>query len=144
VETAGVAILAVIVALVFGNAVARYGLRSPIIWSDEIVISLMPWLAMCGVFLSVRRRQLIRIDFFVNKLHYMLAAFLTTMAYVLSSAMFVYFAFISFDFLSLFGMDRTVYLRIPRGWFISAFTVGAAAVAIAFLINAVRAAQRRD
>jgi TRAP-type C4-dicarboxylate transport system permease small subunit len=34
---------------------------------DELIIAIIPWVAMSGLFLAVRRRNVIRIDFFVDK-----------------------------------------------------------------------------
>lgn len=137
-EIAGVAVLVSIVALVFGNAAARYGLNRSAVWADELVISLIPWLAMCGMFLSIRRRQVIRIDFFFAKLPAPVQKPVIILADLISAAAFAYLAVISFNFLSLFGGDRTVYLKIPTGWFTSAMVIGSALAALAFLADILR------
>src|SRR5690606_15399552 len=68
VEFLGVAVLVAITLLVFANAFLRYTFNSGIIWADEIVIALVPWLAMLGMFLSVRRREIIRIGFLIDRM----------------------------------------------------------------------------
>ena len=138
VEAIGVAVLATIVVLVFSNAVGRYAAGAPIIWADELVIALVPWLAMSGVFLSIRRRQVIRIDFFVEKLPLMFRRAASTSAAMLSAAAFTALAYYSFTHVSLFGMDRTVYLKLPTGWFTSAMVIGAVAAALALVVDLVR------
>ena len=135
-EVIGVATLGTIVALIFLNAVGRYAFATPILWAEELVIALIPWLAMTGVFLSVRRRAVIRIDHFVERLPRGLRSVLSVFASVLASAAFVYLAIHSFDYVKLFGGDPTTYLELPTGWFTSAMVIGAAASALAFALDA--------
>lgn len=137
-EVLGVAVLAVLLALVFSNAVGRYLGGHMIVWADEMVISLMPWLGMLGMFLSIRRRQVIRIEYFVNNMPPRLARAVLLFADVMSAAIFFYLAVISFQYVQLFGADKTIYLRIPTGWFSSAMVIGAAAAALAYAAHFVR------
>jgi TRAP-type C4-dicarboxylate transport system permease small subunit len=132
-EVIGVAAIATIVALIFLNAVGRYAFAAPILWAEELVIALIPWLAMTGVFLSVRRHAVIRIDHFSNMMPNQLRSALSIFGSVLASAAFVYLAFHSFDYVKLFGGDPTTYLELPTGWFTSAMVIGAAASALAFM-----------
>ncbi|MGI9437634.1 MAG: TRAP transporter small permease [Geminicoccaceae bacterium] len=134
-EVLGVAALLTIVALIFLNAVGRYAFAAPILWAEELVIALIPWLAMTGVFLSVRRRSVIRIDHFSNKMPSPMRSAVSVFGNVLASAAFVYLAFHSFDYVKLFGSDPTTYLELPTGWFTSAMVIGAAASALAFALN---------
>lgn len=134
-EVMGVAALLTIVALIFLNAVGRYAFAAPILWAEELVIALIPWLAMTGVFLSVRRRSVIRIDHFSNKLPRPIRSAVSVFGSVLASAAFVYLAFHSFDYVKLFGGDPTTYLELPTGWFTSAMVIGAAASAVAFALD---------
>ena len=67
VELVGVSLLAGILAIIFINALTRYALNYSFIWAEEVVIGLVPWLAVTGLFLSVRRRQMIQIEFFLEK-----------------------------------------------------------------------------
>ena len=67
-EIIGVSALAIIVLTIFANAVGRYAFNWSIIWAEELVLLLVPWLAMTGVFLSVRRGTMIRIEYFFEKL----------------------------------------------------------------------------
>ena len=142
VEIAGVSVLLAIVALVFFNASSRYAFNFTFIWGDEMVIGLLPWLGMCGMFLSIRRRQ---IEFFTLALPEWLRRPISLFASVLSAAVFVYLAYVSFQYLQLFGGDKTIYLRLPRGWFTSALAIGSALAALAYTIELIRELrQRRD
>ncbi|MGA0777286.1 MAG: TRAP transporter small permease [Gemmobacter sp.] len=143
VEVLGVAVLATILSLVFLNALGRYTGSFILIWGDEIVISLLPWLGMLGMFLSVRRRQIIRIDFFVEKLPAAPRVAINFMASILAAATFVYLAMASFDLMKFFGNDRTIYLQIRKGWFMSALVIGPILAALAYLLMAWEQVRRR-
>ncbi|BCJ90646.1 hypothetical protein IZ6_13810 [Terrihabitans soli] len=139
---AGAAIIIAITALVFGNATSRYIFNFTAIWADELIVALMPWLAMCGVYLSIRQREMIRIDYFVEKFPPKIKRVITMLSQVFSAAVFAYLGFGGFQYLNLFGGDLTLYLELPTGWFTSALLIGSALVAIAFLIEAVRDFQK--
>jgi TRAP-type C4-dicarboxylate transport system permease small subunit len=142
-EVIGVTTLAAIVVLVFGNAVGRYLAATPIIWAEELVIAIIPWLAMSGVFLSVRRRNVIRLDYFVAGLPGHFRTAINIFVAILSAAAFTALAFYSFQFLSLFGRDTTIYLRLPTGWFKAAMLIGSVAAAVAFLVGLLQEHRRR-
>lgn len=147
VEVAGVTLLAGIVLLVFFNAAGRYLFQFTFLWADEVVIGVLPWLGMCGMFLSIRRRHVIRLDFFVHKLPEVVRQPALLFAYTLSAAVFVYLAIVSFDYLQLFGGDRTIYLKLREGWFTSALVIGSAMAALAYayeLFRDLRARRSED
>jgi len=143
-EILGVSTLAIIAILLFANAVGRYAFNYPVIWAEELVIESIPWLTMCGVFLSVRRRQIIKIEFFVSMLPAHIRRAASVFASIVSAAAFTYLAIHSLAYVSLFGSDPLDYLRIPTGWFSSALMVGAAATVLAFVVEALRTQVRRN
>jgi TRAP-type C4-dicarboxylate transport system permease small subunit len=144
VEFFGVLVLAAITLLVFANAFLRYTFNSGIIWADEVVIALVPWLAMLGMFLSVRRREIIRIGFLIERLTPRSRRLLLIMTELASTVAFGYLTIVSFSYLSLFGADRSVYLSLSKGWFTSAMCIGAGLVCLAFLAEAVMHFRRVD
>lgn len=135
-EAAGVAVLATIVFLVLFNAIGRYAFRYTFIWGDEVVLSLLPWLGMLGMFLSVRRRQIIRIDILASSASPPVKRVLDLLASVFAAAVFLYLALVSFQYLQLFGGDRTIYLKLQKGWFMSAMAIGPLLAAAAYLVLA--------
>ena len=141
-EVVGVGALGAIVTVIFANAVGRYVFNTSLIWAEELVLLLVPWLAMTGVFLSVRRGTMIRIDFFFGKLPRGLRRPLGPLGHLLSALVLTFMAGITVEFILLFGGDRALYLEIPRGWSSAALVVGGLASAIAFLVVLVR--ERRD
>jgi TRAP-type C4-dicarboxylate transport system permease small subunit len=128
--------------LVFCNALSRYLFSNSFIWADEIIVSLMPWLAMSGVYLSIRRRDMIRIDYFVEKLPPRPRRALIVGSQFISAAAFAFLAIGGFQYLAMFGGDTTLYLDLPTGWFTSALLIGAGLVFAAFVIEGVRDARK--
>ena len=137
-EIVGVSALGTIVITIFANAVGRYAFNRSIIWAEELVLLLVPWLAMTGVFLSVRRGTMIRIEYFFEKLPRALRRPLGPLGHLFSACVLTFMAGISVQFVLLFGMDRALYLEIPRMYSSSALVVGGFASALAFVVVLVR------
>jgi TRAP-type transport system small permease protein len=142
VEAVGVLLLGSVVLIVFVNAVMRYALGSSIIWAEEVVLGLVPWLAMVGLFLAIRRQTMIRIDYFFHRLPAAAKPALSVLAHSLSAAVFAYLAFVAISYLQLFGGDRTPYLGVPKGIFSAALLVGGILAAGAFALEAWASARR--
>jgi TRAP-type C4-dicarboxylate transport system permease small subunit len=144
VEAAGAGVLFAMTGLVFINAGARYIFNFSLAWSDEIVISLIPWLAMTGLFLSARRREIIRIEHFVARFPPRVRRLLNAFAELVSAVLFAYLCYLTVEYLSFFGGDRTVYLALPQWWFHSAVLVGSSMLVIAFLVDMAKTARTGD
>jgi TRAP-type C4-dicarboxylate transport system permease small subunit len=142
VEIAGVTVLVGIVLLVFLNAAGRYTLGRTFIWGDEVVLGLLPWLGMLGMFLSIRRRQIIRIEFFVSLFPVALHRILGIVGSLVAAGVFVWLAIVSLEYLQFFGGDRTIYLRLQKGWFMSALVIGPALAALAYVLMIVEDLRR--
>ena len=141
-EILGVAALGAIVITIFANAAGRYVFNASIIWAEELVLLLVPWLAMTGVFLSVRRGTMIRIDYFFEKLPLGIRRPLGPLGHLFSACILTFMAGISVQYILLFGSDRALYLEIPRSYSSSALVVGGFASALAFLVVLVRERRR--
>ena len=137
-EIIGIAALGTIVVTIFANAVGRYAFNWSIIWAEELVLLLVPWLAMTGVFLSVRRGTMIRIEYFFEKLPRALRRPLGPLGHLFSACVLTFMAGISVQFVLLFGSDRALYLEIPRMYSSSALVIGGFASALAFVAVLVR------
>ena len=141
-EALGVALLGAVVLIVFVNAAMRYLVDTSIIWAEEVVLGLVPWLAMVGLFLAIRRQTTIRIDYFFNRFPAPLRRALTVLGESWSAVVFAYLAWVSISYLNLFGGDRTPYLGVPKGIFAAALVVGGIASAGAFALEVWRAGRR--
>lgn len=133
-EILGVGALVTIVVVIFLNAAGRYLLNTSLIWAEELVLLLVPWLAMTGMFLAVRRGTMIRIDFFYERMPWTFRAPLGPLGHLLCTAVLVFLAVVSTDYLLLFGADRTPYLDLPKGISSASFVVGGVAAGVAFLV----------
>ena len=131
-EIVGISVLAGIVLIVFSNATSRYLLNYSFIWAEEAVQMAMPWLAMTGVFLSVRRGTVIRIDFFFEKIPNRLQATVAYLGYGLNIVVLGFMALVSLQFVQFFGGDVALYANIPIGFSTSALVAGTAGAAMAY------------
>jgi TRAP-type C4-dicarboxylate transport system permease small subunit len=134
----GAGVIVTMTALVFGNAVGRYAFNASAIWADELVVALMPWLAMSGLYLSIRQREMIRVDYFAQRFPARVRRVIAVAAQLFSAAAFAYLAAGGLQYVKLFGSDTTLYLDLPTGFFTSALLIGSLLVAVAFLIEARR------
>lgn len=66
IEAIAAAMLAVMVVLIFGNVVLRYGFNSGITVSEEVSRFLFVWLVFMGSVLAARRREHLGMDMFRN------------------------------------------------------------------------------
>jgi TRAP-type C4-dicarboxylate transport system permease small subunit len=144
VEAVGAGVLFAMTGLVFINAGARYLFNFSLAWSDEIVISLIPWLAMTGLFLSARRREIIRIEHFVARFPPRIRRLLKAFAELVAAVLFAYLCYVTVEYLSFFGGDETVYLSLPLWWFHSAVLAGSAMLVVAFMVDFAKTAQAGD
>ncbi len=133
VEAIGVLAMLAIVVTIFANAFGRYAFNAHLLWAEEVVLMLLPWLAMTGTFLAVRRGTMIRIDFFFERLPLRVRRPLAIVGYVLCVAMLCFLGVISIQFVQLFGADTSPYLDIATGWSTVALAIGGFAAAAAFL-----------
>jgi len=144
VEIVGVTVLSSIVLVVFFNAVARYALNFSFSWAEEFVQMAMPWLAMTGVFLSVRRGTMIRIDFFFEKIPARYQGLIAKLGYAVNIGVLLAMAWVSLDFVMRFGGDVALYVAVPVGWSTSALAWGAAGAAMAYTAEFYKEWRHRD
>jgi TRAP-type C4-dicarboxylate transport system permease small subunit len=137
-EALGVILLGAVALLTFANAASRYVLNAPLAWTEEVVFSIVPWLAMIGLFLSCRRGQMIRLDIYMQHLPAPLRRPVEALGQVFCVVIFGYVGWLGLEYVLLFGGDETPYLGYPRGLFTSALAVGSTLVAIAYAVELVR------
>jgi TRAP-type C4-dicarboxylate transport system permease small subunit len=134
-EVLGVLVLGVIVGIVFSNACMRYLLNTSIIWAEEVVINIIPWLAVIGLFLAIRRKTVIRIDYFFEKLPEYIKRPVNILTQILCAAIFAYVSYLGFQHFRVFGSDTTPYLGLPVGIFTISIFIGGVFASLAFLLE---------
>ena len=132
VEAVGVSVLVMIVVVIFANAFSRYALNYSFSWAEELVQMSMPWLAMTGVFLSVRRGTMIKIDYFFEKIPERYQPAIAYFGYSLNILILLSMAIVSLEFVFLFGGDEALYVGLPTGFSTSALVWGMAGAAMAY------------
>ena len=68
------------IVILFAGVVARYGLREPLIWSDELASILFLWLAMLGAAVAFRRSEHMRMTAIVAAARPVLRIYLDVVA----------------------------------------------------------------
>src|SRR6516164_1572495 len=68
------------IVILFAGVVARYGLRQPLIWSDELASILFLWLAMLGAAVAFRRAEHMRMTAVVAMASARMQAYLAVVA----------------------------------------------------------------
>jgi TRAP-type transport system small permease protein len=135
IEAIGVVCLAAIFVIVFASTLGRYVLGQPLIWGEEVVLGIIPWLVASGMFLSVRRRRLVKVEFISSKLPARAALAVSIFGQLLSIFVFAYLSVAAYRYLGFFGRDPTPYLGLPKGLSTSAYLFSGAATTLAFAVG---------
>src|SRR5690242_8632015 len=80
VEIPAAALVVAEIVILFAGVVARYGLRQPLIWSDELASILFLWLAMLGAAVAFRRSEHMRMTAIVGAAGPFMRAYLDVVA----------------------------------------------------------------
>ena len=86
------------IVILFAGVVARYGLRSPLIWSDELASILFLWLAMLGAAVAFRRGEHMRMTAIVGGAGPAMRAYLDMVATSAALAFLLLIAWPAYDY----------------------------------------------
>lgn len=111
--TAGV-LMASLAALVLANAVGRYAFSRPLPWSEEIIGNLLVWIVAVGIVLAGMRQSLICCDILVSRINSRVQGVLAIVTGVVGAAVLFYCAYLTWEYMALFGRDISPILRIPK------------------------------
>jgi TRAP-type C4-dicarboxylate transport system permease small subunit len=137
-EALAVVMLVLVTVLLLANALGRYLLSAPLPWAEEVATSLVVWLSMLGMFITARRREIIRVRSFMQKLSHRTQDALDVVTDLISVVALAYLAWFAFSYLLTFGGDATPLLGTPRGLFTSAIPIGSVGLGLVVLIDLVR------
>ncbi|MGA7998345.1 MAG: TRAP transporter large permease subunit [Bradyrhizobium sp.] len=131
------------IVILFAGVVARYGLRSPLIWSDELASILFLWLAMLGAAVAFRRSEHMRMTAIVASAGPAMRAYLDVVATCAALAFLLMIAWPSYQYAYEESFITTPALQIANIWRAAALPVGIGLMALFALLRLVRAGDPR-
>ncbi len=131
------------VVILFAGVVARYGLRSPLIWSDELASILFLWLAMLGAAVAFRRSEHMRMTAIVGSARPATRAWLDLVATSAALAFLLLIAWPAYQYAYEESFITTPALQIPNIWRAAALPVGVVLMALFALLRLSRAGDLR-
>jgi tripartite ATP-independent transporter DctM subunit len=134
---AALLVLAEIVIL-FAGVVARYGLRQPLIWSDELASILFLWLAMLGAAVAFRRSEHMRMTAIVAAAKPPVRAYLDVVATCAAFAFLLLIVWPAYQYAAEESFITTPALQISNIWRALALPVGSGLMALFALLRLVR------
>jgi tripartite ATP-independent transporter DctM subunit len=126
------------IVILFAGVVARYGLRSPLIWSDELASILFLWLAMLGAAVAFRRSEHMRMTAIVASAGPAMRAYLDTVATCAALAFLLLIAWPSYQYAYEESFITTPALQIANVWRAAALPVGIGLMALFALLRLAR------
>src|SRR5689334_8340114 len=129
------------IVILFAGVVARYGLRQPLIWSDELASILFLWLAMFGAAVAFRRSEHMRMTAIVANAGPAMRAYLDLVATCAALAFLLMVVRPSYDYAYEESYITTPALQISNVWRAAALPVGIGLMALFALL---RLARTRD
>src|ERR1700727_2578575 len=131
------------IVILFAGGVARYGLRSPLIWSDELASILFLWLAMLGAAVAFRRSEHMRMTAIVAGAGPRMWAYLDVVATCAALAFLLMIAWPSYEYAYEESFITTPALQIPNIWRAAALPVGTVLMALFAVLRLVRSGDLR-
>jgi TRAP-type C4-dicarboxylate transport system permease small subunit len=120
-----VAMMATMVALVFGNVVARYVFNFSLIWAEELSQYLMVWVTFLGAGLALRQGRHVAVELLQDALPAPLAKVVRALVALLVAAFLIGLVLLGVQFVSFAWQQETPVLNISFGIPYLAVPVGA-------------------
>src|SRR5580698_3759294 len=131
------------IVILFAGVVARYGLRSPLIWSDELASILFLWLAMLGAAVAFRRSEHMRMTAIVASAKPAMRAYLDVVATCAALAFLLLIVWPAYDYAYEESFITTPALQIPNIWRAAALPIGIGLMTLFALLRLGRAGDLR-
>jgi tripartite ATP-independent transporter DctM subunit len=139
IEISAAFLVAAEVVVLFSGIVARYILHTPLIWSDELALTLFLWLAMLGAVVALRRGEHMRMTAIVFGLKEPARKWFDTLAIAAGLAFLALVAGPAYHWASEEAFITTPALEISAAWRAAAFPVGVTLMLIFSLFRLARA-----
>ncbi|MBW3095844.1 TRAP transporter small permease [Pseudohoeflea coraliihabitans] len=134
-EAAAMVLMSALAALVLANAVGRYAFSSPLPWSEELIRNILVWIVATGMVLAGLRQSLICCDILIGRISPGVRRVLSIVCGLAGSAVLFYCAYLTWQYLALFGRDVSPILRIPKGVMIGGVFFALAGLAVTVLAS---------
>jgi len=144
VEIPAAALVVAEIVILFAGVVARYGLRQPLIWSDELASILFLWLAMLGAAVAFRRSEHMRMTAVVANTKPAMRAYLDVVATCAALAFLLLIVWPAYDYAYEESFITTPALQIPNIWRAAALPVGICLMALFALLRLARSGDFRQ
>jgi tripartite ATP-independent transporter DctM subunit len=131
------------IVILFAGVVARYGLRSPLIWSDELASILFLWLAMLGAAVAFRRSEHMRMTAIVAGAGPRMWAYLDVVATCAALAFLLMIAWPAYEYAYEESFITTPALQIPNIWRAAALPVGTGLMVLFAVLRLMRSGDLR-
>src|SRR6202162_3921873 len=125
--------------ILFAGVVSRYGLRRPLIWSDELASILFLWLAMLGAAVAFRRSEHMRMTAIVASAGPAMRSYLDVVATCAALAFLLLIAWPSYQYAYEESFITTPALQIANTWRAAALPVGIGLMALFAFLRLARA-----
>jgi tripartite ATP-independent transporter DctM subunit len=131
------------IVILFAGVVSRYGLHSPLIWSDELASILFLWLAMLGAAVAFRRVEHMRMTAIVASARPAMRAYLDLIATCAALAFLLMIVWPSYEYAYEESYITTPALQILNSWRAAALPVGICLMGMFAFLRLVRAGDIR-
>jgi tripartite ATP-independent transporter DctM subunit len=131
------------IVILFAGVVARYGLRQPLIWSDELASILFLWLAMLGAAVAFHRSEHMRMTAIVASTTAAMRAYLDVVATCAALAFLLLVVWPACDYAYEESFITTPALQIPNIWRAAALPTGICLMALFALLRLARSGDVR-
>src|SRR6201987_3671773 len=118
------------IVILFAGVVARYGLRQPLIWSDELASILFLWLAMLGAAVAFRRSEHMRMTAVLSSAGPSMRAYLDVVATCAALAFLLMIVAPSYQYAYEESYITTPALQISNSWRAAALPIGTVLMAL--------------
>jgi TRAP-type C4-dicarboxylate transport system permease small subunit len=113
-KSGAILLMSALAVLVFANAVGRYAFTSPLPWTEEIVLNILVWIAGIGVVLAGLKRSLICCEVVAARMGDAHKNAMAAACGIGGALVMLYFSWLTWRYLLLFGSDKSPILHIPK------------------------------
>jgi tripartite ATP-independent transporter DctM subunit len=118
------------IVILFAGVVARYALRQPLIWSDELASILFLWLAMLGAAVAFRRSEHMRMTAVLSSAGPAMRTYLDVVATCAALAFLLLIVWPAWDYAYEESFITTPALQISNSWRAAALPIGTVLMAL--------------